>query len=678
MSLLSALKTAAQKINPFAVFGKEDSSGIPFQSDDPEAFMAEVQKELESRQQRKGGYEKMWFMNIAFVLGKHYVQWSDASRKFIDQKVPEWRVRVPVNKIVSRYRQNLSLLTSYDPRAVCTPNSTEIEDIEAAELGTKILNGMRDKLHLKKIQLKRARRQLLTGNGFVTLPYWDSTAGEEIRDTDEMGNPIVFNIGDVAVEAVSPFELYPLGECTEIDDCPAMARVTQTTVSEIRMLYPEKGQEVSEEKQKGNVGLYLDRIEDLVSTTGMPGISLVKEKSGIVSYVRVWIRPTPKFPRGRYLAYANNIVLETGDIPNIELGKEYEIPFLKYDDLTVEGRFWAQATIEQSIPINKELNKTRSQIIENRNLMGKPKWTVAKGTVAKTAIDSSPGEVIEVDMTKPGAFPPTVQTPASLPAYILNLCAMLERDIADIFASHESTMGELEPGIRSGKAIAELKSSDTAEKGFWMIQEAENKRIFNRALLKLVQAKYSETRQLKIIGEGGKSEVISFMGADLKNNTDVWIETSDIIPIDRDARQAMVLKFYDAGLLGDKNNDEVRKRALRMLQFGMVDEIWEEGSLDAKEARRENREMRKGILQRTAAYDNHITHISEHMKGMKTPMFKRLPIEIQAVFERHLGDHQTALTPPAPPATLTPAQAGPQWSIAPPPQATMPPAEGVQ
>ncbi len=620
---------------------------------------------VETAMMGRAGWEKQCFINIAFVLGQQWLNWNDSAKKFEEPKAPKWRVRITLNKILPRYRKALTRLSSYDPSAVATPNSNETLDIDAAQLGTKVLKGLKDKVKMNRIKHRMNQWRLLCGTSFE-YAGWNSGLGSEIPNEDEEhqrlnienqetqnefsaltnaeepASPEATNklfTGDIEVEAVNPFEIYPLDYPESMETCNELAWVRYVPVDWVKRKYPDKADEIKPESDSTMGGMYMRKIESLISNIGFSANVSSREEDKVL-YKRIFVRPTMDKPKGQYIVYVNGVLLENGGMPNIELGKEFEMPIWKYDDLEVPGRFWGQATIEQMIPLNKAKNKNISHIIESENLMGKPKWTAVKGTTNANAITSEPGEVIEWDATVPGAQEPKMVTPPALPAYVtLHLPAILDRAMGDVGAMHEAESGTVVPGVTSGTAIKELKKSDEDELNPLFIQDNENKKELYQALLKMVQDKYTEQRMLKVVGIDKAMEVISFMGADLRNNTDVWIETTDMWPTSRQGRQELVFDFFNKGLLGKQDNDETRKRALRMMEYGNIDDLWEASSLDCKQARFENKEMSKGNPQTVEWYDVHVAHMLEHLKPMKSPLFKQQSPLVQKLYIDHIKTH---------------------------------------
>ena len=235
-------------------------------------------------------------------------------------------------------------------------------------------------------------------------------------------------------------------------------------------------------------------------------------------------------------------------------------------------------------------------------------------------------------------------------------------------------MSGVPKGVTSGRAIAQLKESDQQEYKALLVQEAENKKILYTAWLKLIQSKYTEERLLKVAGEEKMPEIISFEGADLKNNTDVWIDDSDFMAQTRSGRQAQAMDFYESGILGPKDDNETRRRAIGMLQTGKLDDMWEESGDDFKQARWENKEMAKGeVLPKVEEWEYHEVHEKVHRKPLISPLSKKENPKIRQNRINHLLEHQKFTVPPAVP----PGQGSPAGAGAPAGQPKLPVAGGV-
>ena len=74
------------------------------------------------------------------------------------------------------------------------------------------------------------------------------------------------------------------------------------------------------------------------------------------------------FPEGGYITLVDDTIVA------IHPGLMYshgEYPFTKFEHIPT-GKFYTESTITDIIPVQREYNRTRSQIIEAKNRMAKP------------------------------------------------------------------------------------------------------------------------------------------------------------------------------------------------------------------------------------------------------------------------------------------------------------------
>ena len=88
-----------------------------------------------------------------------------------------------------------------------------------------------------------------------------------------------------------------------------------------------------------------------------------------------------------------------------------EYPFYKYDGIPTGG-FFTDSSVVDLIPIQKEYNRTKSQMVEIKNISLKPKLMYAQGSINPRQISSEPGQAIPYKI----GFPvPTVMQPPEVP-----------------------------------------------------------------------------------------------------------------------------------------------------------------------------------------------------------------------------------------------------------------------
>jgi hypothetical protein len=179
------------------------------------------------------------------------------------------------------------------------------------------------------------------------------------------------------------------------------------------------------------------------------------EPDSVLCY-EVWFKPGghPDFPKGGMVqVVADNILYCTKDGIPYQHG---EYPFTKIEHIPT-GQFYAESSITDYIPLQREYNRTRSQITEAKNRMAKPQLLYAKGSIDPAKITTEPGLAIPY---KPGLPPPTPMPLVPLPNYVLEEQDRIISDMEDISGQHQVSKGEAPPGVTAATAISYLQEKD--------------------------------------------------------------------------------------------------------------------------------------------------------------------------------------------------------------------------
>lgn len=592
--------------------------------EDKKEILSEMDNFHTTTKKERELYEKPWYFNLAFFLGHQWIAWNEWTSRIEEPKAPSWRVRITANHIAPICNQIIAKLTKNRPLWQVIPATSEDKDINIARMGEKVLQYL---ARILKHQTKTQEMWLwavITGSAFK-LPYWDAGAKEVI---DEENNT---HLGEAGIDVLSCFEVLPeLGATSEY---LSKVMVTRTrSLDYIREKYPDTGEEVEDEGVSGKSPVE-DKLFDLMKKSAPvyePSKKEKEDKGGNAIVKEYREIPSKKYPNGRYIITANNVLLNPDDmdLPFDFLIKERKLGLIKYDYEKVPGRFWGKGRPEDLIPLQKEYNKTRSQIIEIKNLMAKPKWAVPIGSgIKKTHLTSEPGEVVYYN---PGVPMPQQMQPASLPSYILREPDITRRDMQDVSGIHEVSKAQVPTGVRSGLAIQFLQEQDDTRLGPVITRFEEQEGELGHELLHIVKDNYKEPRLIRIIGKDNKIEAFDFKGADLGDNLDVIVQAGSAFPLNKVAKQQFVLNLWLNKIITEP------RQILKMLEFGTFEEIYEDFAMDEKNAQEENRELEKGNPVQVHYFDNDDIHIYEHMRFSKAN--KHSPT-IEEFIGQHIDEH---------------------------------------
>lgn len=566
-------------------------------------------------------FERQWYTNIAFYFGKQWIQWVGNPHSHNAQlrvpKAPPWRVRLVSNQIKPIIRGELAKLTSEQPQPFIIPASTQEQDRIAAKAAEEVIEHELREIEFNKIRRRATFWQLLCGTSFIKDwydPFSITPSGQ---------------LGSNKTEAVTAFHLFvPDLQEEDLENQPYVIHAMNKSMDWLRMKYGKLAETVSQETSKsGNSSDSTGIQSKFLSALGINNTSpkdsiLVKE---------IWIKPGMHslFPNGLLFTWAGDTVLnlvEEWPLPY------YEYPFTKLDHIP-SGRFYAESVIPDLIPLQKEYNRTRSQIIESKNRMSKPQLTAAQGSVQVNKITSAPGLVVEY---KPG-FPPPEPIPLQeIPSYVIHELERIKDDMYDICSQHEVSRGSTPPNVEAATAISYLQEADNSRFGASVssIEEAVEK--IGRHILANAVFYWDMPRKIKVLNTDGVYESQILTSADIRGNTDLHVVPGSASPRSKAAKQAFIMELLDRQVAPPA-------RLLRYLDMAEVGKLYEEIQVDARQADRENLKMAEGQPVAPNDYDNHEIHIEQHNTFRKKQEFEMLPDQVKQIFQQHVQMHQQVL-----------------------------------
>ncbi len=620
-------------------------------------------------------FERQWYINLAFVNGKQYVapvEIPGQGFRLQTPRVPAHRVRMVVNKSRMTIRTETAKLSQQKPIPVVLPKTSEDEDFNAAEIAELILKNEFGRGEFNKTYRSWIWWGAVTGTSFLKQ-YWNPSVVDENAQPEPQvldlgqgpvidpnsGQPIVMQQevkGKILVDRITPWHIFVPDLLEEtIDAQPYVMHVMTRT-----QLWVETNFGFTPECDARSTSTLMDAA--FILTKGA-GDSL----NDSVTVKEVWIKPGghKDFPKGGVLTIIGNRcvqVLEDWPWPF----KEY--PFYKYDGIATGG-FYGDSILVDIIPLQKEYNKTRSQMIEIKNTMGKPRVAYQRGSLDPRRISSEPGSGVEY---LPGYNPPIPLPAAEIPATMPMELDRLNSDWDDISGQHEITRGNNPSQVTSGTAISFLQEQDDTKLSNQVAGIEHAIERLGSHYLKLVSKFWDQPRIVKVVGKDNNVEAMSWQGSDLKGNTDVIVQSGSALPMSKAALQAMITEFMQNGWIDPASGMEI-------MQMGAFSKALDELLVDKKQANRENLKLSKltpqdlqpqdqpavgpdgqpyidpatgepAMEQKPAplvilanSWDNHEMHIFYHNQFRKTQEFELLPQEVKIQFEQHVQMHQFAL-----------------------------------
>lgn len=473
-------------------------------------------------------------------------------------------------------------------------------------------------------------------------------------DSDEFEKRIYQ--GEIRVDVMSPFDVLLDDSAQVFEDCQYAFCIHPMSPDEIQERY---GVRLS----ANAVNRYPD--EQLPGAFGNLEAK-TQENVRIVYYG--YFLPGPKYPDGRFVVFTKNPSIVLYDAPWPYPFEQ--LPLIKFPGLRVPGQLWDTSVVEQAIPLQKELNRTLSQMIEYKNLTLKPQMLAPVGSLRQRVTDE-PGAIFEYNPVA-GKVPEAIPIP-SLPPYVFEHLQDLGVRLKDVFGLNEIMDGKVPPNVEAGVAIDLLQESATDRLAPQiMLMERAMERAGN-LMLQMAQKYYQEPRMLVITGSGSKPKVERFDDADLIQGVQVKVEAGSGLPRTRAGRQARVMQMLQMGILSPT-------KAYKYLDMADFKGVQMQFEADEEQALREHDKLMDGgiineqaanqaqqdlmmqmmqnpdqpidpqLLQRSVeagleplAYENKAVHLDAHAAFMKSAEFEMMPPEVKAQFYKHFELTQAAV-----------------------------------
>lgn len=617
--------------------------------------------------------ENDWYIQLAFYNGYQYHDWRSVnSRQTLSEEPnPAGLPRITVNRIEPIIRTEIAKTTSGQPSASVVPASNDEEDLLAANAAEQVWQAIYEKNRFQTDVLQPAEFwRAITGNAFIKT-LWDPSVAikEPVTDLDPLSGEKtvrqeVAGKGDVKHEVVSPFHLFVPDLAQEkLEDQPYIFNVYTKSEVWIKKAF---GDVLPKDFTPTKVTA--SDIED-AALMDLRGVDNARPDSVLV--IEMWAKPgaCKYLPQGGLVTIVDDEIVQFSDTGIPYAHGEY--PFAHLHGIQ-NGKFYRRSVIKSLIPLQREYNRVRSQIIHAKNLMAKPQMMYQDGSVDPRKITAKAGIWIPV---RPGFQYPTPVPIQPLPNYVLQEVQQLATDFEDISGQHQISKGDSAPGVTAATAMAYLGERDDAYlTTIFNSIEAALEKVARQSLSLFVQ--YVDTpRLIKTVGSDGSFDAMMLSGSDIASGTDIRVESGSALPTSKAARQSLITEWMKMGFISPNDG-------LRVLEMGMLKQYYNLIKIDENAAQRENLSMKKldeaAIQQAAMAYaqkvqagdpsimaqdpmtgemvpapqppvievhewDNHAVHVEVHNRFRKSQTFELLPDPVKEEFQKHIALHQQAL-----------------------------------
>ena len=697
----TTLTGSPQKSQPLAPNSLESSQNTSKLSEKAKQQLVSWVKEYyDKTKSAKQRIRRSWDINLLMYGGNQYVTQLTGNKNPLGMTrvgtpaSARHRERSVTNRLRSIVRTEITKQTSQKASVTVVPASGEDDDLFAAQAGESVWQFLYEHEH---IQWKMERAAFWTstcGNGFIKT-WWD-TQKKDTLFKNVMGMPTQ---GNIAFGAVTPYNLFVPDLLEEdIENQPCVIEAYTKPVEWANKFFDGDFAPTVIAKTEIFEAQYFQ-------STGEGG----NNQPDSVLIIEAWVKPgcCKLLPEGGLITVCSDqlVALTEGMWYSTE---EYPYSHIKH---IMTGKFYGVSVLEDLNSLQREYNRTRSQIIESKNRMARPQLLAPIGSFDVNKYTSEPGLVIPY---KPALGEPKPLQIQPIPDYVLKEVERIISDMEDLSGQHQVSRG-MAPGqgVVAATAIAFLQEKDDAiiSTTISSIEQAISKMA--RQALTLAVDYWDVPRIIRVAGTDRSFDSFTLKGSDIANGLDVRVEPGSALPQSKAARQAFLMDLFTSQAIS-------AQQMLDMMEIGGVQTLVDRMRIDMRVAQRENLRMKRLTVGDIAKYnqqkteealagapgtvdpqrgiptvdagnlasyppiipvnkwDNHEVHKTTHDNYRKSQEFEMLAPEVKDQFEKHIMIHESYIFMKAQQAMFGMAQEGaPQEGMGMVPELATGPEEGA-
>jgi hypothetical protein len=546
-------------------------------------------------------------------------------------------------------------MTTQKPTVTVVPASGEDDDLFAAQSGEAVWEFLYQHCEIKWKLERMAFWCCVTGNGFIKTWYDKNYIDRQLKNV--MGLPTT---GNVAFGVVTPYNLFVPDLLEEdIENQPHVIEAYTRPVEWANRFFKGNFQASTVAKTEIFESAY---FQSTGSDNAAPDSVLITE-----AYIKPGSCP--------FLKEGGLVTLVGDQMVNFQEGMPYshdEYPYSHIKD-RMNGKFYADSTLNDTNPLQIEYNKTRNQIIESKNRMARPQLLVPIGTMDPSKYTSEAGKLV---FYKPALGKPEPLQIQPIPNYVLEELGRIISDMEDVSGQHQVSRG-MAPGqgVVAATAIAYLQEKDESMLATSMSSMEQAITKIARHALTLVADFWDVPRIIRVAGMDRAFDSFALKGSDIANGLDVRVEPGSSLPMSKSARQAFLMDLFTSGAI-------TAQQMLDMMEMGSVNVLVDRMRIDMRCAQRENLRMKKLTQEQITQYnmeqmenavvggegsrdpntgmpvidpvnaatyppmikvndwDNHGVHITTHNNYRKSQEFEMLDPMVQDQFAKHIKLHE--------------------------------------
>jgi hypothetical protein len=566
-------------------------------------------------------------INLAYFKGRQWISWDKYKNQVWEPPQEPKKTQHTENRLSPLVQHQLARVQRNHWIMDAIPASSEVADIESARVSKKIAEWLEYDKKLAEVDETSLLWGLVTRIVFIQ-PYWNPSLGP-------LATPDGEHEGDIDYDILSCFEVKYDPSATSWRDVRWLRKSRVRDIDYVEQVY---GKKVKPEK-----GLSANNIYDAKMSFASLNDNI--KHVPLEHHVRVhefWELPCSEYQNGRRVTYTDNHDEPLFVKDDIGFGPQDDtervLPFFPFVAIRLPGCVHGTNKYTQCRPIQREINRTRSQIIDNKDLTAYPQLVVENGSME----EDWDNEIGGVKYYTPGSKPPAYLQPPMAGADAYQNLTQLYEAFDYVSGISQASTGRM-PADASGYMMQLAIEQDDTQFAPTIENWIRCKQGYMSYSLKMLHFNYKSERKLRIVGRDNV-EVLPISGASIKT-WDVRLQRGSLLASSMVAQRAEIMNLINAGVL---NPVEHRDEILGRLEFGKIDDMYKEAEQDRAQARKESMLWERGIIEQdpnkaVRDFFNHQVHIKEHNRWRKSEVYESLDEEKRGMIDMHVMFHEMLL-----------------------------------
>lgn len=507
-------------------------------------------------QSRLRNYQK-W---NSLYKGIHWRSMNNSRGEERDMTASDKKPRMVDNFIMEFIDTKVAQMARLGSNFTAIPWNDEQDDINNAKACQKLLKARADQINFDSLCMEFDRARFKYGTAFLMVK-WNPDLGpidprllelkEIYKDVGDLPADVSkklkhhsIKIGDVEVCVKTPDCIYPQLHKESWEKVEYFDEILDWVhIEELKAEYPDKAI-----LMKDNSRVYWNYSTNEIT------------KPAELIMVRGFYHiPTKFFPKGCFIKYTDDAILEWTDYPF----KHGSLPMAIGRDVVHDKELWGRPAIGQIEQKQRQYNNIDSSIARDLGVGSAPKWLAAKGSVDFRSLNN---EATIVEFKGPVAPVLVKNNPISGDALLIQ--DRMEKRMGKLVKVYDISRGEVPAGVTANSALRFL---DEQENQVLIEDEKKRKRAVldtYRLMIKVMSQYYTKEdgRTIRILGKDNSPLIESLGKADFNQIYDVQFQNTSALP---DTKTGKIAAITDLNMATQTDPVFRRDDVIQLLDMGM-------------------------------------------------------------------------------------------------------------